>query len=358
MSFPSGPLNSLTDVTGIRVGHHTMAADDHLTGCTVVVGPEGGLAAGVDVRGGGPGTRETDLLDPSASVDRISAITLTGGSAFGLASAVGVTDGLADRGVGLAVGNDPGLVVPIVPAAVLFDLGRGGRFRATPGEAAGRAALDAAFASDPTDAVDGCVGAGTGAVVANLKGGVGSASAVLPDGTVVAVLVVVNAVGSPVDPRDGRLLAARHLLDVDAPGLGRPDPAELPELWKFAAARHPSLNPPPGAVVQSTTIGVVATNAALTKSQCRKMAAISHDGLARALDPLHTLFDGDTMFGVATWERPAPELLGLHEILCAASDVATRAVARAVLSATGVRTGTGYWPSYADLAPSAWRLPS
>ena len=178
-----GTGNTLTDVAGLRVGHATgdrrRCADRHHGGGRAPAG----MIAGVDVRGGGPGTRETDLLAPTASVERITAITLTGGSAYGLAAADGVATALADRGLGLAVGAAPGEVVPLVPAAVIFDLGRGGRFRATPDAATGRAALDAALDDTGTPVpMDGCVGAGTGALAGGLKGGIGSASVVLPDG--------------------------------------------------------------------------------------------------------------------------------------------------------------------------------
>ncbi len=195
------------------------------------------MVAGVDVRGGGPGTRETDLLAPTASVERITAITLTGGSAYGLAAADGVMTALADRGLGLTVGPLAGQIVPLVPAAVLFDLGRGGRFRSTPGpdrRALPRSPPPSTIRSGP---LDGCIGAGTGAVVAGLKGGVGSASVVLPDGTTIAAMVVVNAIGSPVDLRTGELLAGRLLLPGDADGLRRPSETELAAL---RPGRHPA----------------------------------------------------------------------------------------------------------------------
>ncbi len=329
-----------------------MRSGGALTGTTVVLGPPEGLVAGVDVRGGGPGTRETDLLAPTASVERITAITLTGGSAFGLAAASGVAAGLADRGLGLAVGSEPGHVVPLVPSAVLFDLGRGGTFRATPGEAAGLAALAAALEDDDAP-VDGCVGAGTGALVAGLKGGVGSASVALPDGSTVAALVVVNAMGSPVDARSGGLIGARQLLAGDATGLRLPAASDVVALEQPARPREPRLTVPGAAAVQNTTIGVIATDAALTKAQCTKLAGIGHDGLARALDPVHTMFDGDTLFGVSTAARPAPDAFEFHHLLSAAADAVTRAVVRAVLSARTVSTPGGTWYGYLDLAPSA-----
>ncbi len=351
----AGPANALIDVAGLRVGHHARTADGYLTGTTVVLAPDGGMVAGVDVRGGGPGTRETDLLDPTASVERVHAIVLTGGSAYGLSAASGVADALGERGIGLQVGPEPDQVVPIVPAAVLFDLGRGGEFGARPDETFGRAAVAAALDGDPAVMAScGCLGAGTGAVAGGLKGAVGGASAVLADGTTVAALVVANAVGSPVDPRTGGLWASPLLLPADGPAPRIPSPAERDAL-AAAAARRPAGpdHPSAGYTVRNTTIGVLATDAALGKAQCRKLAAVGHDGLARAVNPIHTLFDGDTLFAVSTTSRPAPDMLGYQAILAAAADVVTRAMARALLSATGVQTAGGSWSGYRELAPSA-----
>ena len=201
-----GPTNSLTDVPGIRVGHATRTERGWLTGTTVVLAPDAGAVGGVDVRGGAPGTRETDLLDPRNLVDRVNAVVLTGGSAFGLAAADGVVQRLYAAGLGWPMG-EPGQVVPIVPGAVLFDLGRGGEFGHAPGPADGAAAYDAARAAARARRSQGCVGAGTGAKVGGLKGGIGSASAVLDDGTTVAALVAVNALGSVLDERVGELFA-------------------------------------------------------------------------------------------------------------------------------------------------------
>ncbi|MDQ6657656.1 MAG: P1 family peptidase [Actinomycetota bacterium] len=345
-----GRRNSLTDVAGLRVGHHTLVGNGYLTGTTVILAPPGGMTAGVDVRGGGPGTRETDLLHPTAAMEKISAIVLTGGSAYGLAAACGVAEELADRGVGFRVGAAEGEVVPIVPSAVLFDLGRGGRFRATPGQDAGRAAVKAADGEPAAE--QGCIGAGTGAAIAGLKGGIGTASAVLADGTTVSALVVVNAHGSPVDRLTGMLSGARVLLRGDVEGLLPPAASETAAVLAACQPRSVTPGTPPTApTVQNTTIGVVATDATLTKAQCAKFAGIAHDGLARAINPVHTLFDGDTMFGVSTAGRPAPDLAGLHDILCAAGDVVTRAVVRGILAATSITTSAGHWPGYTDLAP-------
>jgi L-aminopeptidase/D-esterase-like protein len=346
--YPAGPENALTDVAGLRVGHADRRTDGYLTGTTVVLAPPGGMIAGVDVRGGAPGTRETDLLHPTASMERIHAIVLTGGSAFGLSAACGVADALEALGIGFPVGS-PGEVVPIVPAAVLFDLGRGGDFAARPGPAFGAEAL-ASARSQVSDARLGSVGAGMGAVASGIRGGLGSASTVLPDGSVVAALVVANAVGSPIDHRTGELLGARNLLPTDFPGLGIPTPEHRDALLSMIAAAGPGTGRAP---VMNTSIGVVATSATLTKTQCSKMAAIAHDGLARALDPVHTAFDGDTLFAVSTATGAEPDDVGLHHILTAAADVVTRALVRGLLAADSVRTAGGSWSSYLELAPSA-----
>ncbi len=346
--YPAGPGNALSDVTGLRLGHADRREAGYLCGTTVVLAPESGMVAGVDVRGGAPGTRETDLLHPTATIQRIQALVLTGGSAFGLSAASGVTDALAAAGIGFPVGA-PGEVVPIVPAAVLFDLGRGGRFSARPGPEFGAEATAAAF-SDGADARMGLVGAGTGAVTAGLKGGLGAASAVLPDGSTVAALVVANAAGSPIDPRTGELLGARHLQPEDCAGVSVPSPADRDALLSVIAAAAPRARIAP---VTNTSIGVIATDATLTKAQCGKMAAIGHDGLARALNPVHTQFDGDTLFAVSTAHRRAPDEVELHHILCAAADVVTRALVRGLLAATSVQTPGGSWRSYLGYAPSA-----
>lgn len=344
-----GPTNSLTDVPGIRVGHATRTEPGWLTGTTVVLAPPAGAVAGVDVRGGAPGTRETDLLDPRNLVDRVNAVVLTGGSAFGLAAADGVVRRLYAAGLGWPMG-EPGQVVPIVPGAVLFDLGRGGEFGNAPGAADGEAAFDTA--SD--DAVEqGCVGAGTGAKVGGLKGGIGSASAVLDDGTTVAALVAVNAIGSAVDDLDGSLHAVAFGLAGEFDHVGVPGGAELEAARERAAAAYEGQPVRPGT---ATTIGVIATDATLTKAHCQKVAGLGHDGLARAIHPVHTLLDGDTLFALATGDRAAPDLPALHALMVAAGDCVTRAVAQAVLAATSVENGSLELRSYRDAFPSAVRM--
>ena len=321
-------------VAGFEIGHHTADGDGWLTGTTVVLAREGAVG-GVDVRGGGPGTRETDLLDPSTLVERVQAVVLTGGSAYGLAAADGVMQGLEQLGLGFPVGPEPGQVVPIVPAAVIFDLGRGGSFGHRPTAEFGLAALTAARPGPPAT---GCVGGGTGAKCGGLKGGFGFAEQALPDGTSVAAAVVVNAAGSAVNPRTGRLWAdAEHRLP-------RPTEAERRALADAAAGAAPSL---------ATTIGVVMTDLALTPAQARKVAAVAHDGLARAIRPVHSMTDGDTVFCLATGLAPVPEdpraaFTAFNTLLTGAADVFAAACLDALLSATG----RGNWPAYADLVPA------
>ena len=329
----AGPHNALTDVAGLRVGHAALVGEGALSGTTVVLCPPGGAAAGVDVRGAAPGTRETDLLEPGRSVERVHAIVLCGGSAFGLVAAHGVMERIEATGEGFPV---PGGIVPIVPAAALFDLGRGGDFAARPTAATGAAAYDAA-----TDGpvAQGVVGAGTGAAAGGLKGGIGTASAVLDDGTTVAALVAVNAVGSSVDPATGQLLGVRKGLDGEFPQVDVP-PA-VREALAAALARRGA--PEPGT---ATTLAVVATDATLDKAGCGRLATVAHDGYARAIDPVHTIMDGDTIFALATGTRPAPAPEALFALHAAAADVVTRAIVHGVLAATPVSTPGGTWPSY------------
>ncbi len=311
------PAGSLTDVPGVKVGHFTDARRP--TGCTVVL-LEGGAVAGVDVRGGAPGTRETDLLDPVNTVERVHAVVLSGGSAFGLDTATGVMRLLEERGHGFAVGAAR---VPIVPAAILFDLAVGD-WKIRPDASAGYAAARAASSARPEE---GNVGAGAGATVGKLfgferamKGGLGTCALRLPGGVIVGALVAVNAVGDVVDPHTGRLVAGARTAD----GSGLED-----SLAAILAGRV--LAPPPRAEPArgNTTIGVVATNAALTKAAATKVAQMAHDGLARTLQPVHTPWDGDTLFALSTGAEPADTLV----IGTLAAEAVARAVLRAVRAA-------------------------
>jgi L-aminopeptidase/D-esterase-like protein len=320
-------------IDGFAVGHATADDDGWLTGTTVIWAREGAVG-GVAVRGGGPGTRETDLLDPTALVEQVNAVVLTGGSAYGLAAADGVMLALEAAGQGFRVGFEPDRIVPIVPAAVIFDLGRGGSFGARPTADFGARAFAAVTDGDPAT---GCVGAGTGATCGPLKGGFGYAELALDSGVRVGAAVVVNAAGSAVDPLTGRLYADRRHR------LGAPTEAECAALDNAAEA--------PSTI--ATTIGVVLTNARLTKAQANKVASTAHDGMARAINPIHTMLDGDTVFCLASGVVTAPAdpreaLASFDALLGAAADVFTDACFEAVVSATG----RGRWPSYAELAPS------
>jgi L-aminopeptidase/D-esterase-like protein len=319
--------DALTDVAGLAVGHFTHA--ERATGCTVVLCPQGAVA-GVDVRGGAPGTRETDLLDPRNAVDRVQAILLTGGSAFGLDAASGVMRWLEEGGHGHVVGPAR---VPIVPTAVLFDLWHGDP-SIRPDAAAGYAACVAASTGK---AAQGNVGAGAGAVVGKLygieramKGGIGSAS-IRVGSLTVAALVAVNATGDVIDPADGRVLAgARNS------ALGR-------HLVRSAAAMARGEIPPRLEPGQSTTLGVVATDAVLDKAQCAKLASMAHDGLARCITPIHTPYDGDALFALATGAS------GQSANLTLVGTLAAEVVARAVVSAIHHASGLPGLPAARDL---------
>ncbi|SED54834.1 L-aminopeptidase/D-esterase [Streptomyces sp. 2231.1] len=339
-------VDALTDVAGLRVGHASRSGDGWLTGTTVVLAPEGGAVAAVDVRGGGPGTKETDALDPRNVVRTVDAVVLTGGSAYGLDAASGVMAWLEERGRGVPVGTDPAHVVPVVPAACVFDLGRGGDFRARPDAAMGRAAVEAAAASEPGARVpEGGVGAGTGAVAGGLKGGVGTASTVLGSGITVAALVVANAAGSALDPETGVLYGELYQGRVEYPR------ERVHEAARRRLAEAAADNAPPPL---NTTLAVVATDADLSKAQAQKLAGTAHDGIARAVRPVHLLHDGDTVFALATGTRPLDaHPLALNEVLAAGADLVTRAIVRAVRAAGSVDGPGGVWPSYGELYGTA-----
>jgi L-aminopeptidase/D-esterase-like protein len=326
-------------IEGFEIGHHTADGDGWLTGTTVVLAREGAVG-GVDVRGGGPGTRETDLLHATTRIDRVHAVVLTGGSAYGLAAANGVMDGLEAAGIGWPVGLEPHQIVPIVPAAVIFDLGRGGVFSNRPTHEFGLMALAAATAERPAT---GSVGAGTGAVCGGIKGGFGYAETQLASGVSIAAAVVANATGSAVDPMTGRLWGDRMQrlstpIDQEREALA----TALAEAQSLLKGRS-----------YATTIGVVMTDAIIGKAQASKIAAVSHDGMARAIRPVHSMFDGDTVFCLASSRKPLGKdqlgaLLGFNDLLAAAADVFADACLDGILAATA----RGSWMGYTDLARS------
>jgi len=313
-----GPRNSLGDVVGLRVGH----AQDHAlkSGCTVVVG-ERPFVASCHVMGGAPGTRETDLLAPDKTVQAVDALVISGGSAFGLDACSGVMDGLAAVGRGFAVGSAR---VPIVPGAILFDLLNGGDkgWGENPYRAMGRAALAAAAEAFEI----GSVGAGTGAVCAMTKGGLGSASFVLANGVTVAALVVANPVGSATTP-NGHFWAAPFEMAGEFGGLGPDSAAGL--CFAPVSLKAQAIGAIAGA---NTTPCIVATDAALTKAQCHRLAVAAHDGIARAVVPAHTPHDGDIVFALSTGGRIVDDI-GLLEIGAAAAHCVARALARGVYEA-------------------------
>lgn len=309
----------ITSVPGVRVGHYTDL--DNATGCTVIL-CEGGAVGGVDVRGSAPGTLGTDSLAPTALVERVHAVVLSGGSAFGLNTIAGVVSHLEEKGVGIEFGN---ATIPIVSGAILFDLGivRGD---VRPGSDEGRAAC---LAASSGAVEEGSVGAGTGATVAKLlgrdrglKGGIGTSGLDLGNGLVVGAIVAVNAVGGIVDPDTSEIVAGP--LDDDG----------VTMLDSMKVITSPGFGETPPRAGQNTTIGVVATNATLTKSQANKLADVSHDGLAMAVRPAHLMSDGDTMFALATGGY---EVEANMNRLCAAAALCTsRAIVRAVSKATGL----------------------
>ncbi|MBA4397690.1 MAG: peptidase S58 family protein [Syntrophus sp. (in: bacteria)] len=313
--------NCLTDVEGLLVGHFTDTKA--ACGVSVAICPEG-ATAGVDVRGSAPGTRETDLLAPLNLVEKVQAIVLTGGSVYGLSAVDGVVRWLSKKGLGFPL--EAGNVAPIVPAAALFDLGRGKDYIP---------AIDAAWGTKacknagPDAFPLGCVGAGAGALSGGIKGGLGTASEVLASGLAVAAMVAVNSLGSVIDPATGQPWEIRMEQGAEFGRQGKRS-VLLPVPPKAEAGRN-------------TTIGIVATDAVLTKAQAQKIAQMAHDGMARAIRPAHTMFDGDTIFCMATNKKElpdtpgfftAPKAMALIDVGRAAADCMARAIIRAVLEAT------------------------
>jgi L-aminopeptidase/D-esterase-like protein len=328
---PAAQAGAITDVPGIEVGHFTETRRP--TGCTVILAREGAVAS-ADVRGAAPGTRETDLLAPGNLVEKVHGILLAGGSAWGLDAASGVMRWLEEQGAGMAVGP---ATLPIVPAAVLFDLPVGDS-SIRPDAQAGYAACQAASSSAPEE---GSVGAGTGAAIGKIfgiaramKGGIGTAS-IMVDGITIGALVACNALGDVVDPETGRPIAGARTAD------GR----FLLDSRRALLAGEP---PQPLIAGTNTTIGVVATDAILTKAQAHRLAMVSHDGLARAINPVHTLSDGDVMFALGTGR--SGRTAGMMTLCTAVAEVTARAVLRAALNARGVRAGALDLPSAGELA--------
>ncbi len=325
----TGESNSLTDVGGILVGHYTDTTA--VSGVTVVVCPKGAVA-GVDVRGSAPGTRETDLMAPHNLVEKAQAVVLSGGSVFGLSAADGVTRWLAEEGYGFPL--DQGFVAPIVPAAVLYDLGRGKDFIPPISADWGRWACEGA-GDYPVQT--GSVGAGTGAMSNSIKGGLGSASLILDSGITVAALVAVNSDGSVINPESGRPWEIGLEVNDEFGDQGR---------------RTVELPPPPGSEpAKNTTIGIIATDATLSAPQTQKVAQMAHDGMARAIRPAHTMFDGDTIFCLATGQKELPEApgffiapraLSLNELGHAAANCMSRAIIHAILNAASLAGMTAF----------------
>jgi len=335
-----GKRNLITDIAGLRVGN---AQDDHIkTGATVLVADRP-FTASVHVMGGAPGTRETDLLAPDKTVQQIDALVLSGGSAFGLDACSGVMDGLREMGRGFAIGD---MRIPIVPGAIVFDLINGGakEWDESPYRKLGRQALESAAPEFDI----GTAGAGTGALAAMQKGGLGSASLTLPDGTTVGALVVVNALGSVTTPGDRHFWAAAFEIDGEFGGAG-PD--------RVAGHIAPEPSRKEHAMMQvategtNTTIAIVATDAPLSKTQCHRLAVTAHDGMARAIVPSHTPLDGDLVFAVATGEATGVDQSAFREIAAAGATCLARAIARGVYAATPA--AGDIMPTYRALNPES-----
>ena len=323
-----GPRNSLTDIEGLTVGH---AGDAKIKSGTTVILADKATTGAVHVMGGAPGTRETDLLAPEQSVGAVDAIVISGGSVFGLDAASGVTDALAAAGRGFAVGDAR---APIVSAAVLFDLINGGDKKwgaRSPYRDLGTAALKVCA----KDFALGSVGAGTGATTANVKGGLGTASAVLSNGVTVAALAAVNAVGQATIGKTPNFWAAPFEMGKEYGGLGTiaaPDASAI--VTKLGAIER-----------ANTTLAVIATDAILTRGELKRIAMVTHDGFAHALWPAHTPMDGDIVFSLSTGQKPLTPVIGLLELCAAAAACIARAIARGVYEAT---------PAPGDLLPT-WR---
>jgi L-aminopeptidase/D-esterase-like protein len=323
-----GPKNAITDVPGIEVGHYTANnGAGGMTGTTAIIA-RGGATAGVTQRGGAPGTRITDLLKSEKAVGTAHAVVLSGGSAYGLAAADGVTTCLESQGVGVPVAN--GVIVPIVPSAILFDPGRCAPFNFRPDASFG---ANACMAASSGPVAMGNIGAGAGARSGSVKGGIGTASALLPNGVVVGAIVAINSSGSTFNTTTGQFFAGYIASDPDLTIALAPAPsdAERDEL------------------LRATTIAVVATNARLTKAQANKVAQMADDGIARAVRIAHGTGDGDTVFALATGTATATP--SINALGGAAADALSRAIMRAIRAAKGIHVGTCNVNSYCELFP-------
>lgn len=328
-----GPLNAITDVPGIEIGQVQSDTAPYLTGTTVVYAPQMSVAS-VDQRGGAPATKETDLLSPLNSNPGVNAIQLGGSSMYGLSATDGIIRWLEDRGEGIPLG--PAGVAPIVPAADIYDLARGGDPKARTSAEWGYLAAEA---TSDGFVRQGSVGGGTGARAGGLRSGVGTASVYLGDGVFVGAMVIVNSAGSGVDPKDCSLWGARYGIGEEFDGLQTPEKNEC----QVTAADGEGLN---------TTIAVVATNAPLEKAAAQRMSGNAHDGMARAIDPAHTLYDGDTVFGVSTGNGEPMQIndpadsAALNKIFSAGATTLSRAIAHALLTAESTENRASYCDTY------------
>jgi putative pantetheine hydrolase len=354
----SGRLNAITDVEGIEVGQFNRTDGQYLTGTTVVWAPDQATAS-VYVGGGWPGTINTDMLDPNKKAQKLDAAFLTGGSGYGLSVFTGIIRWLEEHGHGTQVGSTKDQLLPLVSGAVVYDLGNGGNSKARPDDSFGYAAIAAAKGGRVDQ---GNVGAGTGTVALGgllTKGGVGTASVVV-DGTTIGALITVNALGTPVDSQDCSLRGVSAGFRGEFPKYSKPSSADCDLILKSnkiavmpkTGAAHESQ--PDTASHPNTTIGVIATDAILSKQQVWQLAKTANDGIGEVITPFNTIDDGDTIFAMATDKRPISDAQ-FSKLLIVVNNVVARAIAHAMLEAVTVKTPRGNFRSYCDRLPSACR---